>query len=550
MSVYTESPSGLMVPLSRNGHLSESRHADALTIALLESRLGDLERQLQEEGWTRLDEQGAREFTRASLGRIIDLSRVMYLKNPLIRRAVDVGALYVWGQDLTVRAKDKQVEQVVNRFDEDNAATVTGQQASILLDVEKRVTGNVFLALFTNAITGNVKVRPVPVEEMSAIISNPEDRVEVWYYLRQWTEQPIAGGQVETRKALYPDVDYIPESKPNTLAVADHGDVEVRWDSPILHDKTGAFINWRWGVPETYPALDWARAYKEQLEDDATRSRALARFAWKLSTKGGRTGVAAAKTRLGTTYGTVGSGAETNPAPVAGSTFIQGEGVDLDPIRIAGATLDPEHSHPARLMVASAMGWPDTILSGDVDQGTLATAKSLDRPTELSVAEEREAWKATRKRLYQYAIDADLNASRGILPKSITAEQRQVDLSWPDILEPDVVSRVDSVAAAAPHLPDDLVTQQMMTALGVEDIDGWMQKMAAERAERERKAAEMAKQTQQQSPAPNEPPQPPVNQTEAKRTSESDIDAALAFFDSVAPEFSGLLDASTDGEDE
>lgn len=547
MSVYTETADGLMLPRSR--HLSESRHADALTIALLESRLGDLERQLQEDGWTRLDGDAGREFNRAGQDKIVELARVHYLKNPIIRRGVEIAALYVFGQDLSINAEDERVEAVIDRFWRDNRSTLTGQQASRLLEVELEVTGNVFLALFPNIATGEVRVRTVPMEEVRQIVTNPEDRSDVWYYVRKWTETPVEGGNPKEMIAYYPDWRHKPVTKPASVTV-DGREVEIRWDSPFVHVKAGAFPHWRWGVSEVYAALDWARAYKEQLEDDATRSRALARFAWKLSTKGGRTGVAAAKTRLGTTYGTAGSGAETNPAPVAGSTWIQGEGVDLDPIRIAGATLDPDHSRPARLMAASALGLPDTFF-GDVDQGTLATAKSLDRPTELRFSERREMWLDVFDELCQYVIDADLAASSGLLGgMKPNVEQRKVECSFPSLLEPDVVARVDAVGKAAPHLPDLLTARLMMVALEVEDIDGELAKLEQEQAERERKAAEIAKQVQPQPPAPNEPPQPTAPREAKVTITDDDLADAAAWWDKRLPQVAGALNQPPKKDDE
>jgi hypothetical protein len=334
----------------------------------------------------------------------------MVLKNPLIKRIVQVGALYVWGQDLSVTADDA-VQPVIDRFDADNDAILTGQQASSGLDVELRTTGNLFLAFFANPATGAVKVRQVPVEEIRAIVTNPDDRAEVWYYLREWSEQPIGGGPAEKRKAYYPHLDYKPEQRPAAIETQ-AGTVEIRWNAPIDHVKTGAFPHWRWGVPEVYAAIDWARAYKQLLEDDATRSRALARFAWKATAPDKRAAVEV-KTKLGTTLGA--GTTETNPAPAAGATAIVGGGRDLDPIRVAGSMLDPGHSRPARLMVAAAAGLPDTTLSGDVDQSSLATSQSMDRPTHLQFSEDRKLWTQKRARWYRFAIEADLAASSGLL---------------------------------------------------------------------------------------------------------------------------------------
>lgn len=541
MPTYDESATGLMVPRSLNGHdahASAGRYAAQVDI--LESRLGDLERQIAEQGWNRIDGSAGNEFSRDALDSIVELARVMYLKNPVINRAVEIGALYVWGQDLSHSAEDEAVEAVVDRFWKDNRATLTGQQASRLIEVELQVTGNLFIALFPDMITGSVRVRGVPMEEIRQIISNPEDRTDVWYYRRVWTEQGTDGTSKQ-RTAYYPDWQYRPTNKPDTMDDLSAGTVDVRWDSPILHVKSGAFQHWRWGVPEIYAALDWAKAYKEQLEDDATRSRALARFAWQLTTKGGRSGVAAAKSKLGTTYaGAGGANVETNPPPTSGSTFISTEGIDLKPMQVAGATLNPDHSRPARLMAAAALGIPDHFYDADV--GNFATSKTLDRPTELRFNERRNMWRDTLGDLIQWVIDADLNATRGILPKSLPEKSRDVDLTWPDLLESDVTSRVGAISTAAPYIPDDLTSRLMMSALNVEDVDSEMEKMEAEQATK---------------PAPVVPPtqEPPVPTAESiaeakrKKLTDEQIKRAVKAWDAVAGKAAGLLSAEIVGED-
>lgn len=484
MTTYRESSTGLLVPPS-SVHLSEASVEYQLMVELYESRIGQLELQLQEQGWMRLGDSNGREFSRDALGQIVELARVNYLKNPLIQRAVEIGALYVWGQDLSLSITDEDVQAVVERFWELNQDTLTGQQASRLLEVERSVTGNLFLALFPDRVTGDVRVRQVPFEEVQEIIVNPEDRAEVWYYRREWSQRNADGTGHEQRAELHPDWRYRPAQRPDTMEWQGKT-LTIRWDVPLIHERSGAFAHWRWGVPEIYAALDWAKAYKELLEDDATRSRALAKFAWKLSTNGGKSSVAAAKTRMSSTLG--GGTGETNPPPVAGSTFIAGQGADLDPIKIAGATLPPDHSRPVRLMVASASGLSDTLLSGDVDQSSLATATSLDRPTELGFSEKRNQRVELLTKLIQWVINRDIEASAGMLRFTPTAEAREVNLTFPDLLEKSVTDRVAAVVAAATldgkpaagTIAPDTVSRLLLTALNVEDIDAELEHLASD----------------------------------------------------------------------
>ncbi len=497
MTTYDETATGLMVPFSRNSRDSSGRLAGyAVMVDVLEARLGDLERQIAEQGWNRIDGSAGREFSRDALGSIVELARIMYLKNPIIQRAVEIGALYVWGQDLSHSATNEVVQTVIDRFWRQNRATLTGQQASRLTEVELQVTGNLFLALFPDRISGSVRVRGVPMEEIRQIITNPDDRTEVWYYLRRWSEQPVGGGSPVQRTAFYPDWQYRPASMPASISDQSTGDIEVRWDSPVMHVKSGAFMHWRWGVPEVYAALDWAKAYKEQLEDDATRSRALARFAWKLVTTGGKQGVAAAKAKLGTTFGP--GIAETNPPPTGGSTFIGTDGIDMSPMRVAGSTLDPDHSRPARLMAAAALGIPDHFFDADV--GNFATSKTLDRPTELRFNERRQMWRDTLGDLCQWVIDRDLEASRGLLPKTLAEDERDVELSWPSLLERSVTESVQAIVEAATlsgrslagTMPRETVARQLMVAIGIEDIDGEITHLLDEWEEQDARREEMA----------------------------------------------------------
>lgn len=542
MTSYAESPAGLMFPRSMNGHGSAAA-GYAVMVEILESRLLDLELQLAGDGWQRLTDQGAREFGRDALGRIVDLSRVNYLKNPIINRGVEIAALYVFGQDLGVNAEDEKVQAVIDRFWKDNRATLTGQQASRLLEVELEVTGNVFFALFPQP-TGQVFVRGVPVEEIREIVSNPEDRADVWYYERRWMAG--IGSDAKEQRAYYPDWKHNPENKPTSLTTSD-GTFEIRWTSPMCHVRAGAFAHWRWGVPEVYAALDWAKVYRELLQDDATRSRAHARFAFTATVPDKRS-ADETKAKLGTTIGN-GAG-ETNPPPAAGSTAIMGPGRDLKPLQIAGAMPDPDHSRPVRQMAAAALGIPDHFF--DANQSNLATSKTLDRPTELRFSERRQMWRDVFMDLCQWVIDADLASMAGILKgMKPSEEQRTVELSWPSLLEPDIKARVDAIVAAstlagsqdAGTMPKTLTSKLLMSALEVDDVDGELATLEQEQA---KKASEPPPPPPPVVP-PVDPNAPPVNPTEAKRKTPSteQLDAALAWFDGKVPaDKRGLLNAT------
>ena len=474
--------------------LEEALNAEAATVHLLQERLADLELSLEDQGWRRLAVDGEREFTRDGLTAIIQLSRLMFLKNPLIQRAVEVRSYYVWGQGVQITARDPDVQEVLDDFlgDKGNRRVLFRHQARTETERDLEVDGNLFFALFTNPLNARVQVRTIFVDEIVDIHCNPEDRSEPWFYERRWTEvtvDPATGAtQSAARVALYPDVDYRPDDRPES-----YGAKQVRWDSPIYHVKVGGLGGMRFGVPETYAALDWARAYKNFLEDWASLVRSLSRFAWKMSTPKGKSG--AARTRLGTTVS--GSRSETNPPGTTGGVAITEEGVDMTPIPKTGATTSAADSRELRLMVASAMHLPDSILSNDPQQGALATAKTLDRPTELAISDRQELWadvirdlcgfvlvqagKAPGSKLTGATITTGLDGSERV---DLGGDRdATIDVSFPEILESDIAERINAIISAATldgKTPAGTMTKETMirlllVALGVDDIDELIQ---------------------------------------------------------------------------
>lgn len=465
---------------------------------LLEGRLAELEQLLSGGDWRQLSLQAEQEFSRAGLRDITELARIMYLKNPLIQRGVDVKRYYVWGQGVSVRAGSAEVQDVIRAFEDDekNVVSLTSHQARMNAEVELQTDGNLFFAFFVNPATGRVRVRTMPFAEVEEIVHNPQDSREPWYYLRRWQERRLSESgarEVVSRVAWYPDWRHNPASKPATL-----DGYEVRWGTPVYHVKIGGFSNWAFGVSEIYDTIDWAMAYKEFLEDWASIVRAYRRFAFQLTTPGGRRGIAAAKTKLNTTYAnSSGQDGETNPPPVVGSTFIGGEGVNLQPVRTSGATVSAEDGRRLLLMVAASTGLPETFF-GDVSVGTLATAKSLDRPTELAMTDRQTLWADVLSDIYRFVLFWAVKAPSGPLAglgriertvedgvieeRVVWAEDvdATVSVTFPPLVESDVAERVGAIVNAATlgqagtlagtvDLPT--LARMLLQALGVEDVD-------------------------------------------------------------------------------
>lgn len=484
-------------------HLTESNGSAAAYIADLEERLAALEYALDSPEWRRLTYGAEQEFSREGLRAIVELCRVMYLKNPVVQRGVDVKRFYVWGQGWTVQAADEEIQAAIDAFlyDPKNDDVLGSHEARMQLEIELQTDGNLFFAFFVNQATGRVRVRMIPFAEIDEVICNPDDAHQPWFYRRMWTEQrfDVATGAtaVMQRTAYYPDWRYTPTAQPENI-----GGYPVLWDVPVYHVKVGGFSDWRFGVPELYDAIDWARAYKEFLEDWASIVRAYRRFAFQLTVPGGSRTVAAAKTRLGTALGT-GQAVDTNPPPIAGSTFVAGEGYKLDAVRTSGATVSAEDGRRILLMVAAAFGLPETFF-GDSSVGTLATAKSLDRPTELLMLDRQQLWRDVFLNIIDFvlrwAVKAPGGTLRGLGRVTTTVEEGQADetlewnagvegdvsISFPPLLQHDIPAMTNAIVQAAtlglagtPAGTIDLPTLSriLLNTLGIADTDAIVERL-------------------------------------------------------------------------
>lgn len=463
----------------------------------LVERIAELEFAREDREWIALANAGSPEFARDQLITITRLARLMYLKNPLVNRGISVKAYYVFGRGLNIVAKDETINAVIQAFleDEPNQRELTSQQARVQKEVELETDGNIFFTLFVHPITGRVRVRTIPVDEVTDVICNPKDKKEPWYYRREWVEEEYdldTGERKETAKiAYYPDFRYKPQTPRSSI-----GKHPVE-RALVYHVKIGGFSDWKFGLSEAYSALDWAKAYKKFLENWATITQAYARFAFKMTVDGSSNALAAAKARIGTTIGN-GSG-ETNPPNTPAGTFIaRKDKADIEPMRTAGATTTPADGRHIKLMIAAGQGLPETFY-GDPSTGNLATAKTLDRPTELGFLDRQTLWVDVYEDLLQFVIYCAVAAPLGELTAigKITANEygeavltwdddinAHIDIDFPPILVRDLAEQMNAINQSATYIPDQReLARMVLTALGENDIDETLDRLYPPAAE-------------------------------------------------------------------
>ncbi|NGZ99640.1 hypothetical protein G5V59_02585 [Nocardioides sp. W3-2-3] len=215
----------------------------------------------------------------------------MTIASPLIKRGVQVRTGYVWGQGVTIQARagekdDQDVNAVVQAFldDPSNQRALASAEAHVQCERTLATEGNWFLTFFPDPTTGRVQVRTLPFAEVVDKFTNPDDRDQDWFFLREFTETVIEAGtrpgtlrrRTQTRRVFHPALGYRPSQRPKTI-----DNIPVEWDQPVLHLAVNRPDGWKWGVPDVYAALPWARAYEGFLNDWARLVKALSKFAWK-----------------------------------------------------------------------------------------------------------------------------------------------------------------------------------------------------------------------------------------------------------------------------
>lgn len=499
MNPFTRSPVAQMA--------GEERARYDAQVEILRESLADLELAMDDQGWQRLSMEAETGFTREGLAAIAKNARVFAVANPLIKRGLSFRQAYIFGQGVEVRARavgheDRQqdVNAVIRAWwaDTGNQASVFGPQAQEVLERALGTDGNVFIVSFTSPRTGQVLCRTIPFDEITDVLTNPDDRAEPWFYRRQWSLRELSEqtGRVITREHtdFYPALGYWPARRLRAIEGK-----PVHWDSPVLHVKVNQLDTWMFGIGDAYAALVWARAYRDFLADWATLVKSLSQFAWRATT-GGRS--KSQKLREALSRRPTGASPSGNPTN-AGATAVMDADVSLEAIPKTGATIDSGSGRPLATMVAAALDVPVTALLADPGQtGARAVAETLNQPTRLAMQQRQALWGWVYRALAEHVIEQSIKAPAGQLRGRIirdaftggetylldgdeNADDTAVEVLWPDLTDVSVDIIVEAIVKAdgTGKLPPVETLRLLLTALGVRDIDEIIEKATDEQGE-------------------------------------------------------------------
>lgn len=453
-----------------NAQLYREKHTELM------ERLAELEAVLLTPEWKRLTADGEREFSIEGLRAAMNVARLMFLSNPLINRAVTLKSQYVFGQGFSITATGEKNQAIVDNFFKAprNKKAFTSRQMLTLREQELETLGNLYIALVK--VGRNVEIRCIPAQEVEEIITDSEDAANVMFYRRRYN---LAGKQQKSVAKLYADLHYTGAIPPSLEGV------EVVPNTRVYHVRIGALADMKFGLPEIHQSIPWARSYKDFLTDFIAIVKSYRKFAFTAEVEGGPTQVGEVHAKLNTQYGTDGYYTDTNAAPVTGSTAVM-SGTTLKPVKTAGATVPLEEGRRLLLMHCAGTGFAETFY-GDASVGSLATAKSLDRPTELMISDRQELWKEILETISNYAIAA---AGGGDIQD---VSSNFATCSFPPIVEHDLKDYVSAVVSATTLDGDaiadtthvETMARLLLQAFGIKDVNPIVSEIIARRNELE-----------------------------------------------------------------
>jgi len=347
-------------------------------------------------GWNPSGLVTERGFTLTQIKEIAKKARQTSEGNPLLKRGSALRTSYIFGRGIHFNEQPPRVKRLMEL--QQNQDVLFSPEAQVINERSHFTDGQFF-------VLGNVTTKAfqrIPFDQITAVVTNPDDDEDIWYYRRTWTRRSSnllgSGISDEILNVWYPADTYNPASGRFVARIDNHPvDTGFKMFASRVNRRAGSI----WGVADAFPALPWAHAYNEYLKDGSRMLKALSMFAWQLKSK----------TRAGATSA---AAAIATPA-TSGSTAVVGNDMELSSLPRASA-VDLTDGRPLGSMVASALEVSVVALLSDPGtSGAYGTAQTLDIPTIKAMEARQHVWTMFYKRIMAFL------------------GSRDVEINWPKI---------------------------------------------------------------------------------------------------------------------
>lgn len=419
--------------------------------------------------------------------------RQLWRDDVLTQQIIGLWTDFGYGQVLEIKVEDPDAAKVWEEFwNADRNGPVLkdrrlGDQSDRLL-----TDGERFWVGFTNEgkeseerPRGGLTLRSIPTEEITELVTDPDDDAVTLFYKREWTPK----GQNAPKTLYYPDW----EASDEELAEADLPDGALRADEEAEGTDVGVIhfgyrmIDGR-GWPLMSAGAAWSRAYRDFMQDRVTLVAAVASYVRKLKITGSDRARRDIQSRIESTLTQLSQYAERNPPAAAGSTWVENQAADLSPFPLRTGASDAQADGAALIAQAGLGGRVFPHYLGRGESFRLATATAMEMPVRRAFRRYQLFWADVWRDLVKFVLRAWEEAN-GVEFSSYHAE-----VSTDALVETDVelMSRALGELADRGLVPTEEGMTLALTLLGVPNVEDVMDEWRKEKKEREAGAAAVA----------------------------------------------------------
>lgn len=337
--------------------------------------------------------------------------------NPYIKRGSSLRANYVWSKEINIpgsaptkkRGNKSLLEKFCNH--PKTREYLLSPEASEEMERAAFASGTYLLI---GDDSKKIIDHPVPVGEITSIMTNPDYAGEVWAYKREWNSYD-GEGKSTTKKRWYYTDRYEGERK-ESIGSGENL-VPVAKGKTLFDAVFNSQVGWPLGVPDALSAIVWARIYSEMVNHGKVMTESLAKFAFKVVQN--------------THAGAKNVGVKTSQGG-AGQTAVTGSSNDLVPMSSAGKTYDFQGLQTIIAAVATALEVSVVHITSDPGSAgsSYGSASNLDLPTKKAVITRQNLWESYFRRILHWATGEMVEVDFPPLDDDIYRAVQSLILLW------------------------------------------------------------------------------------------------------------------------
>lgn len=284
---------------------------------------------------------GSHDYSAAQLVDLYNDALTAWRKNPIANRIIAITTDYTIGDAINVYSSNKKVDRFIKEFWEHPENRMEQRLESMVEELCR--SGDLFVVLFRDPVSGMSYIRLVTKDRITAINTNGKD----WEKEESYIEQRDLGEKIE----------WIGKDSPRS----------VEAEAVMCHYCVNRPLGALYGESDLTTMIPWLQRYSRMLEDRVRLHWAMRAFLWIVNVPNNLIREKAEQYR--------------NP-PEAGSIIVAGDNEEWRPMSPQLHGADVSHDLEAiRGMVDAGSGYPPHW-RGESGQANLATATAMQAPAE------------------------------------------------------------------------------------------------------------------------------------------------------------------------